>query len=222
MIKAATLIDTQLDTHTHIPSMHPNILIADDHSMIRKGLKLFLQINLGYNDVHEVTNCNSLMKELVKKKYTHLILDIILSDGNTLEVIPNIRRVYPDLNIMIFSMQPADVYGEAVKQYGINYYLSKTAGEEEMLQLLRRFIENEPLKKRSNSPTSENPFSSLAPRELEILHYLLKGMGTKDISETLNVKMNTVSTIKTRIFEKTNASNIKELMELASLYNLNF
>ena len=45
------------------------------------------------------------MKELVKK-YTHLVLDIILSDGNTLEVIPNIRRVYPELNIMIFSMQP--------------------------------------------------------------------------------------------------------------------
>jgi two-component system invasion response regulator UvrY len=170
-----------------------------------------------------VTNCNSLMKELVKNKYTHLILDIILSDGNTLEVIPNIRRVYPDLRVLIFSMQPADVYGEAVKQYGIDYYLSKTAGEEEMLQLLRRFIENEtPLNRKSASRNSESPFSSLAPRELEILHYVLKGMGTKEISETLNLKMNTVSTLKTRIFEKTNAGNIKELMELASLYNLSF
>ena len=206
-----------------IHSMQPCILIADDHSMIRKGLKLFLQLSLGYNDVHEVSTCNSLMKELVKKKYTHLILDIILSDGNTLEVIPNIRRVYPDLNIMVFSMQPVDIYGEAVKQYGINFYLSKTSGEEEMLKLLRRFIENQkPVIKNASLQNQENPFSSLAPRELEILHYLLKGMGTKDISETLNVKMNTVSTIKTRIFEKTNASNIKELMELASLYNLNY
>ncbi len=203
--------------------MQPSILIADDHSMIRKGMKLFLQLNLGYNDINEVTNCNSLMKELVKNKYTHLILDIILSDGNTLEVIPNIRRVYPDLKVLIFSMQPADVYGEAVKQYGIDYYLSKTAGEEEMLQLLRRFIENEtPLNRKSSSRNSESPFSSLAPRELEILHYVLKGMGTKEISETLNLKMNTVSTLKTRIFEKTNAGNIKELMELASLYNLSF
>ena len=186
-------------------------------------MKLFLQLNLGYNNIQEVTNCNSLMKELVKNKYTHLILDIILSDGNTLEVIPNIRRVYPDLNVMIFSMQPAGVYGEAVKQYGIDYYLSKAAGEEEMLQMLRRFIENEtPVKRNSNSKTSESPFSTLAPRELEILHYVLKGMGTKDISETLNLKMNTVSTLKNRIFEKTNAANIKELMELASLYNLNF
>ncbi|HEX2684180.1 MAG TPA: helix-turn-helix transcriptional regulator [Ferruginibacter sp.] len=62
----------------------------------------------------------------------------------------------------------------------------------------------------------------MAPRELEILHYVLKGIGTKDIAETLNLKMNTISTIKNRIFEKTTAGNIKELMELATLYNVNY
>lgn len=103
--------------------MQPKILIADDHSMIRKGLKLQIQLSLGYQDIFEVATCNDLMKELVKKKYTHLVLDIILSDGSTLEVIPNIRRVYPDLHILVFSMQPAEIYGEALKQYGINYYL---------------------------------------------------------------------------------------------------
>src|SRR5690242_16584272 len=121
--------------HTEISnSNQPVILIADDHSMIRKGLKLFLQLNLGYTNMQEVSNCNELMKELVKKKYTHLVLDIILADGSTLEVIPNIRRVYPDLHIMVFSMQPAEIYGEALKQYGISYYLSKSVGEEEMQQ----------------------------------------------------------------------------------------
>src|SRR5262252_4556775 len=113
--------------------MRPCILIADDHSMIRTGLKIFIQMNLGYDDIHEVSTCNTLMSELLKKKYTHLILDIILSDGNTLEVIPNIRRVYPELSIMMFSMQAAEIYGEAVKQYGINYFLPKASGEEEML-----------------------------------------------------------------------------------------
>jgi len=191
--------------------------------MIRTGLKILLQVNLGYKEIHEVSTCNALMKELIKKKYTHLILDIILSDGNTLEVIPNIRRVYPELNIMIFSMQSAEVYGEAVKQYGINYYLPKSTGEEEMFQLLQRFLQNEaPLKRNPVLQNPENPFSSLSPRELEILHYLLKGLGTKEIGEMLNLKMNTVSTMKNRIFEKTNASNIKELIELATLYNVNF
>jgi len=67
-----------------------------------------------------------------------------------------------------------------------------------------------------------NPFSALAPRELEILHYVLKGLGTKEIAQTLNVKMNTVSTVKNRIFEKTLTTNLKELIELATLYNVNY
>lgn len=202
--------------------MQPKILIADDHSMIRKGLKLHIQLTLGYNDLHEVGTCNELMTELVKNQYTHLILDIILSDGSTLEVIPNIRRVYPNLNILIFSMLPAEIYGEALKQYGINYYMSKSVGEEEMIQVLQKFMHNEAPIRPTKIYVQDNPFTSLAPRELEILHYVLKGIGTKDIAETLNLKMNTISTIKNRIFEKTTAGNIKELMELATLYNVNY
>jgi DNA-binding NarL/FixJ family response regulator len=202
--------------------MQPSILIADDHSMIRKGLKLNIQLTLGFSDITEVGTCHDLMKELVKKKYTHLILDIILSDGNTLEVIPNIRKVYPYLNILVFSMQPSEIYGEALKQYGINFYMNKSVGEEEMIQVLQKFMHNETPVERNNINHHDNPFKTLAPRELEILHYVLKGIGTKDIADTLNLKMNTISTIKTRIFEKTTAGNIKELMELATLYNVNY
>jgi two-component system, NarL family, invasion response regulator UvrY len=203
--------------------MEPTILIADDHSIIRKGLKLYLQLNLSYTNITEVATCHDLMNELVKKKYTHLVLDLILSDGNTLEIIPNIRRVYPELNIMVFSMQPHEVYGEALKQYGINYYMFKSVGEEEIIENLRKFLKNESLgKKNSLDSFKGNPFSTLAPRELEVLHYVLKGIGTKEISETLNLKMNTISTVKNRIFEKTNAINIKELMQLATLYNVNY
>lgn len=202
--------------------MSLKILIADDHSMIRKGLKLQIQLTLGHADIQEVATCNDLMNELVKKKYTHLVVDIILSDGNTLEVIPNIRRVYPDLQILVFSMQPAEIYGEALKQYGINYYLSKSVGEEEMIQVLQKFLQNEMPQRRNNIQHQDNPFKTLAPRELEILHYVLKGIGTKEIGETLNLRMSTISTIKNRIYEKTNAGNIKELMELATLYNVNY
>lgn len=203
--------------------MSPKILIADDHSMIRKGLKIDIQLNFNITDVYEVASCNELMKELVKRKYTHLILDIILTDGSTLEVIPNIKKVYPDLKIMVFSMQPAEVYGEALKQYDIQYYLSKSVNEETITLSLKKFLQNEQLPKTPNTfINKQNPFRALAPRELEILHYLLKGSGTKEIAELLNLKMNTVSTIKTRIYEKTNASNIRELLELASLYNVNY
>jgi len=87
---------------------------------------------------------------------------------------------------------------------------------------LQKFMHNEVPVRKNNIHVQDNPFATLAPRELEILHYVLKGIGTKDIAETLNLKMNTISTIKTRIFEKTTAGNIKELMELATLYNVNY
>jgi DNA-binding NarL/FixJ family response regulator len=191
--------------------------------MIRKGLKLLLQLHFSFTDVSEVVSCNELMKELTKKKYSHLILDIILADGSTLEILPNIRRLYPELRVMVFSMQPAEVYGKALKQYGIEHYLPKTTPEEETIRLLQRFLQNEqPVREHSDQRYPNNPFSALAPRELEILHYVLKGLGTKEISETLNVRMNTVSTVKNRIFEKTHTANLKELIELATLYNVNY
>jgi DNA-binding NarL/FixJ family response regulator len=96
------------------------ILITDDHSMIRKGMKLYLQLNLGVMSVQETDSCNTLLMALKKDHFTHLVADLILSDGNTLEVIPTIRNLYPDLKIMIFSMQPAEIYGKALKQSGVS------------------------------------------------------------------------------------------------------
>jgi len=201
--------------------MQPSILIADDHSMIRKGMKLYLQFNLDCTDITEVSSCNELMTELGKKKFTHLILDIILTDGSTLEVIPDIREAYPEIELLIFSMQPQDIYGQALEEYGIRYYISKTSDEEEIISSLHKFLQNETP---APSPTHNtvNPFKTLARRELEVLHYVLKGADTKEIAEILNLKMNTVFTLETCIYEKTNAGNIKELIELATLYNVNF
>jgi DNA-binding NarL/FixJ family response regulator len=87
-------------------------------------------------------------------------------------------------------------------------------GMKRSYSFLKNFLNNEVPVRRHNIHHQDIPFTTLAPRELEILHYILKGIGTKEISETLNLKMNTVSTIKNRIYEKTTAGNIKELMEL--------
>lgn len=201
----------------------PTVLIADDHSLIRKGLKMLLQLHFGFADVAEVGSCNALMNELVRQPYTHLILDLVLPDGTSMEVLPNIRSVYPELQVLIFSMQPADVYAEALKKYGIAHYLHKSAGEEETVATLQQFFQALPVQEQPDtSPDGANPFSGLTPRELEVLHYQLKGWKTKAISEALNLKMNTVSTLKKRIYEKTRTENLRQLLDLASLYKVNF
>ena len=203
--------------------MVQNVIIADDHSMVRKGIKLLLTNRIGCRNVSEADSCNGLMNELKKGGCTHLILDVIFSDGTSLEVVPIIRRLYPDVKMMIFSMQPAAIYAEVFRQYDIHYYLPKSSGEEDTVNCITRFLNNEFQPRTSQNPSSSgNPFSHLAPRELEILHYLLNGSKTNDIAKTLNLSDSTVSTFKKRIFEKTGATSLAQLFELASLNNLSF
>lgn len=201
--------------------MQPKILLADDHIMISKGFRKLLEYDFNYTDVFSVTTCKELMQELNKKTYTHLIVDIGLSDGSALEVLPPIQKLYPDLCIMFFSAKPAVAYDKALRQHGIYYFLSKEAGEDETKRKLLHFFDND-LRPYSNSETGtqDNPFSNLTSRELEVLHYVLTGAGTKEISSALNLKQNTVSTFKSRIYDKIQVANHNELMELARLYKV--
>lgn len=103
--------------------------------------------------------------------------------------------VCTSLKILIFSMQPPEVHGEAFKQNDITYYLSKGSDNETVVKVLTNFLNNNKNIERSNQMVSAiNPFKTLSSRELQILHYMLNGFGTKQISETLNLKMNSVST----------------------------
>jgi two-component system, NarL family, invasion response regulator UvrY len=202
--------------------MSYKVLIADDHSMIRKGLKLYLQLSLHVQHIKEVSSCSELLKELQANSYSHLILDIILSDGNVLEILDNIITLYPALKIMMFSNQPKEVYGEVVKKFNVFYYLSKTEDEENTIAFLKSFLQGLADKRTASSTNNINPFSQLTARELEVLHYILRGQGTKEIGDILNLRMNTISTLKKRIFEKVNVDNNKELMDLATLYKINY
>jgi DNA-binding NarL/FixJ family response regulator len=200
-----------------------NILILDDHVMIRKGVRLTIETNFSTKSISDVSSCAVLLNFLKRNPVSHLILDLLLPDGNTLEIIPTIIKLYPHIRILVFSMQPQDVYATALKQYGITEYLHKEASEELMIQTFNKFFLN--IRETEAGICGEgaysgNPFSKLTARELEVLHYLLKGTGTKDISDKLCLQMSTVSTLKFRIFEKTNTSNIKELIDSAMLYNI--
>lgn len=203
--------------------MPTNIIIADDHSMIRKGVKLILKTILGYDNITEVRSCNELMREMRKRECTHLLLDIIFPDGTALEIIPNIVQLYPSIKIMMFSMQSPGVYSEVFRQYGINYYLPKSVSEEDTIMYLKKFFSDEFIQPLENNVFSnKTPFSTLSPRELEVLHYILNGHHTKTISELLNLSMSTVSTLKKRIYEKTGTENLTQLLEQANLHNINF
>ncbi len=204
-------------------AIKPTILIGDDHGMIRRGITLLIQMEIGDYTIFEADSCSKVMAQLNKNYITHLILDIIFADGNSLEILPNIKKLYPSLKILIFSMQPPEIHGEAFKQNDITYYLSKSSDNDTVIKVLTNFLNNNKKIEESNHMVSGiNPFKSLSSRELQVLHYMLNGFGTKQISETLNLKMNSVSTLKKRIFDKTDSANFKALIDLCTLYKINY
>jgi two-component system, NarL family, invasion response regulator UvrY len=136
--------------------------------------------------------------------------------------LPNIISLYPRSRILIFSMQPAETYYRVLNHLGIFYYMSKTLPEDRIVCQLGKFLNNEcPVQDEKAVRIPDNPFSLFTARELEILHYILKGMGSNEIGNILNIKYNTVSTARTHIFEKSRTHNIRELFELATRYNVN-
>jgi DNA-binding NarL/FixJ family response regulator len=201
--------------------METKVLVVEDHSIVKMGLTAILN-KLKVQEIGDVSTCTDLMNELATNDYTHLILDIILPDGNTLEYIETINEKYPNLSILVHSMQPEEVYGKISNKFNIHSYLHKGASESEINYHLELFIKNQPLVIKKKIEDTSNPFSTLAVRELEILHYLLNGYRTKEIANLLGLKMNTVSTIKSNIFDKVKADSFTHLLQLAHVHQISY
>ena len=201
--------------------MDTKILIADDHSIVKMGLTAILN-KMGAKQIDTVSNIAELKEALNRNVYTHLVLDIIMPDGNSLELIEHINTTQPSLSILVHSMQPVEVYGKIASKFQIHSYLHKGASESEIHYQLELFFKNQPLQLKKKLDDTINPFSTLAVRELEILHYLLNGHRTKEIATNLGLKMNTVSTIKSNIFEKVKADSFTHLLQLAHVHQISY
>ena len=205
-----------------IINLKMKVLIADDHSIIRKGMKIHLQSNFLIDKIEEVKSCSQVMNILLQRDFTHLILDLMLIDGSSLEILPNIKQLYPQLRILVYSMQPEIVYKPLLKKYGVYYFIAKASDEEQFNLKLNNFFNNYSESNVQEDIVSKNPFTKLTPREMEIIFYLLRGQSTKETSELLNVTMSTISTTKQKILEKVNAKNVKELTDLATIHQINY
>lgn len=201
-----------------------NILLVDDHAIIRFGVRLLLKTEFPRAAIFESESFDAAVKLLSTQPVDLVILDINIPGGNNLRMIDVVRLKQPRVKILLFTAYDEQLFASRYLQAGANGYLIKDSPEEEIVKAIKTVlndelyisesIKQEFLNKfigRKNTPA--DVFQQLSNRETEIMQLLLKGCSPTEICQLLNLRASTISTYKARIYEKLEVKNIVELIE---------
>ena len=203
-----------------------NILLVDDHVVIRKGLGSMLKDYYSQLNIFEAGNGDEALHILKQNRIDLVILDLQMPNTDSINVIELISIKYPRSYILVFSILPEKIYARRVLKAGASGFLPKESTGEEMKTAIETAINNEKYLSKNfieflsaeRKDHSTSPFEALSHREFEIVNLLLTGNSIVAISNFLNIKPSTVGTYKTRIFQKLGVANIFELKEMAVVY----
>ncbi|NII26062.1 response regulator transcription factor [Pseudoflavitalea sp. X16] len=206
------------------------VLIADDHSIVRYGTALVIKEMLPAGTIREANNFDQALKLLDTDRFDLLVLDINIPGGNNLQMIDVVKLRQPHVKILIFSGYDEQLYALRYLQAGADGYVVKQAPEGELKAAIQTIQNNDkyisPTVKQhlingltTKKASARNPLTGLSNREMEVMQLLVKGASVAEIGVTLSLQISTVSTYKSRIFEKMEVSNIVELVEKVKLYD---
>ena len=202
-------------------------LIADDHSIVRLGLKLMLEKDFAHVTIDEAENGNEVIEKIKLLHYDLIILDFQMPDTDTFNIINNMLARDRHLKILIYSMASEKIYAGKLLKEGVKGFISKESKNTDLLKAVQVVLdggiyasEQSWLTAQQKFALSENPFDTLSNKEMDILAYLLQGKSSTEMSTLLNLQISTISTHKFRIFKKLNVSNMVELIALANQYPL--
>jgi two-component system invasion response regulator UvrY len=204
------------------------ILIADDHEIVRMSLVMMIKQLKPHAYLTEVHDYKTLYDAISREKYDVLILDVNMPNGSFQEAVAFIKFKQPAVKILVFSSQDEQVYALRYLKIGADGYLTKDSSITKIDQALNLMLKtgkylSEDLRdfmiENSLRGTAKgSPIENLSNRELEIANMLVQGKSLKELSHTLNLHSSTISTYKTRLFEKLNIQSLPELVEILRLY----
>lgn len=208
--------------------INTNFLLADDHSLIRQALLILLEEIGIEGDIYQAYNLSQVMENIQTKPVDIAVIDAHFPDGNSLSIIQEIKKMKPEIRILIFTGIDENTQSLKFINAGADGFLSKMAEEEETKQAIMQMMQSGKYLSRMTqallmtsvqNPSLINPLKTLTDRELEIAELYAKGLGNLEIANRLSLKQNTVSTVKKRIFEKLNVDNVMALADLIKNYN---
>ncbi|MBZ5604524.1 MAG: response regulator transcription factor [Acidobacteriia bacterium] len=200
------------------------VLVADDHPLLRTGLKTVLSQEPDLEVGGEAEDSDHVLRQLVENKYDVLILDLMMPGRGGLDVLRDIRRQHPELPILILSVHAEDQFAIRTIKAGASGYLSKDNAGTEVVRAIRKVLTG----KKYVSPTlaemlansldhdgERPPHESLSDREFQVMCKIASGMTVSQIAVEVSLSVKTVSTYRARVLEKMNMNNNAELTRYA-------
>lgn len=200
------------------------VLIADDHPIVRQGLKQILSQEPEFSVCGEAQTSQDVLDLIRKQSWDVVILDISMPGRGGLDVLKDIKRERPKLPVLILSMHPEDQYAIRALRAGASGYVTKESAPEELVSAVRKIIRGgkyisptlaERLALEIEAPTEKPPHELLSDREYQVLVMIASGKTVSQIADELSLSVKTISTYRARLLEKMKMKTNAELTHYA-------
>jgi DNA-binding NarL/FixJ family response regulator len=203
------------------------VFIVDDHPLLRQGLALLINRELDLAVCGEAEDAHTAIREITAEKPDILIADISLNGPDGLELLKNLRMLYPNLPVLILSMHDESIYAERALRARANGYIMKQEATEKVLVAVRRILggdiylsdrmANKLLHQYIGGASADvnSRLSALSDRELEVFRLIGEGRSTRQIAEKLHLSVKTVETYQAHIKDKLSLHSGRELVQHA-------
>lgn len=200
------------------------VLVADDHAIVRKGLKQILLDEYPFGKIEECTNAEELVQKANDGQWDVIISDISMPGRSGLEALQQIRISHPRLPVLILSMHPEEQYAIRALKAGASGYCSKDLAHEELVNAVRRVLTGkkyitpslaETLASQLEEDNLSEPYKRLSDREFDVFKLLAAGKSTAHIADNLSLSTTTISTYRSRILVKMNLKTNADLIRYA-------
>jgi two-component system, NarL family, invasion response regulator UvrY len=200
------------------------VLIADDHALVRAGLRQFLEQDPQVTEIGEAMSGSGTLDMLRAKSWDLLLLDIFMPDRSGLDILARVRALHPNTRVLVLSGYPERQYAISVLRSGANGFLSKESASEELSKAVktvlsgRRYVSAalaDFLVSDLDADVTKPLHTALSEREFQTLCKLAAGRSVSEIADELCISVKTVSTYRSRILQKTNFKTNADLTSYA-------
>ncbi|MGQ7846257.1 response regulator [Granulosicoccus sp. 3-233] len=205
------------------------VLIVDDHELVRAGMRRLLEENPQLGSIYEANSGEEALELAREERFDLVLMDITLPGISGMEASDRLLQLDPGSRIIMVTGKLEGGHIRKLLNSGVRGYITKGSSSDEMDRAMRRVMAGEQYLSPDVAQQvamdmingdDENPFDKLTSRESEIIHLLLRGHRNRQISNSLHISEKTVSTHRTRAFEKLQVKTTAELVRLAMRFNL--